>query len=69
MGSGLLERFSLYRKLNRTVESPRAPSARVTVTIALSVMLPPAPCAQTNTVDASPLGAGSYMALVDSLPI
>ena len=38
MGSGRLDRFSLYRKLNRTVDSPRAPSARVTVTIARSVM-------------------------------
>jgi len=68
IGSGRLERFSLYRKLNRTIESPREPSARVTATMALSAMLPPAPCAQTNTVDTSPLGAGSYIALVVSSP-
>ena len=38
------------------------------MTIALSDMLPPAPCAQTNTVDVSPLGVGSKIALVVSLP-
>jgi hypothetical protein len=59
IGSGRPLPRCLYRKLKRTTSMPCARMAAAAAVVARSDMLPPAPCAHTNTVPDWPDVAGS----------